>query len=81
MSLVVSDEILRASGLSEDELLLEIVLMLFQQERLTLSSASRLVAMDHIQFQRVLADRKIPVHYDVSEFREDVKSLQENGWR
>ncbi len=81
MSLIVSDEILRASGLSEHELLLEIVLMLFQQEKLTLARASRSVAMDQIQFQRLLADRKIPIHYDVAEFREDIKSLQNNGWR
>jgi predicted HTH domain antitoxin len=81
MSLVVSEEILRASGLSEPELLLEIVVMLFQQEKLTLAKASRLVGMDQIQFQRLLASREIPIHYDVAEFREDLKSLQENGWR
>jgi len=81
MSFVVSDEILKASGFSESELLLEIVVMLFRQEKLTLAKASRLVGMDQIQFQRLLASRKIPIHYDVVEFQEDLKSLQENGWR
>lgn len=81
MSLVISNELLKASGLSENELLLEIVIMLFQQEKLTLGRASRLAGMDQIQFQHLLASRKIPIHYDVAEFREDLKSLQEHGWR
>jgi predicted HTH domain antitoxin len=77
MSLVIADEILKASGLSESELLLEIVIMLFEKEKLTLGKASRLVGIDQIQFQRLLASRRIPVHYDVAEFREDIKSLKE----
>ncbi len=81
MSLVIADEILKASGLSESELLLEIVIMLFEKEKLTLGKASRLVGIDQIQFQRLLASRRIPVHYDVAEFREDIKSLKEQGWR
>ncbi|MBW4628428.1 MAG: UPF0175 family protein [Brasilonema octagenarum HA4186-MV1] len=81
MSLVIADEILKASGLSESELLLEIVIMLFEKEKLTLGKASRLIGIDQIQFQRLLASRRIPVHYDVAEFREDIKSLKEQGWR
>ncbi|MDF5720422.1 MAG: UPF0175 family protein [Rhizonema sp. PD37] len=81
MSLVIADEILKASGLSESELLLEIVIMLFEKEKLTLGKASRLVGQDQIQFQRLLASRRIPVHYDVAEFREDIKSLKQQGWR
>lgn len=81
MSLVIADEILKASGLSESELLLEIVIMLFEKEKLTLGRASRLVGMDLIQFQRLLASRRIPIHYDVAEFLEDIKSLKEQGWR
>lgn len=80
MSLVIADEILKASGLSESELLLEIVIMLFDQEKLTLGKASRLVGQDQIQFQRLLASRRIPVHYDVAEFRSDIKSLKEQGF-
>ncbi len=81
MSLLIADEILKASGLSESELLLEIVIMLFEKEKLTLGKASRLAGIDQIQFQRLLASRRIPVHYDVAEFREDIKSLKEQGWR
>lgn len=49
MSLIIFNELLKASGLSENELLLEIVIMLFQQEKLTLGRATRLAGMDQIQ--------------------------------
>jgi predicted HTH domain antitoxin len=32
--------------------------------------------MDQLAFQSVLADREIPVHYGVDEFREDVRTLE-----
>jgi predicted HTH domain antitoxin len=81
MSLVIPDELLKAARMSEAELMQEIVLMLFGQEKLTLGRASRLLGITQIEFQRLLASRKICVHYDVEDFRQDIKSLQERGWR
>ena len=80
MSLVISDDLVKASGLSESELFLEIVLMLFRQDKISLGKASELTGMHRMQFQRLLADRDICVHYDVAEFQEDLKTLQETGW-
>lgn len=75
MSLVVSDEIVRASGLSEEELLLEIVLLLFKQDKISLGKAAKLLEMPQIRFQRLMAARGICVHYDVAEFHEDIQHL------
>jgi predicted HTH domain antitoxin len=58
---------------------LELIVLLFQREKITLARASRLVGMTQIQFQRLLADRKISIHYDVEELREDIASLKEAG--
>ena len=80
MSLVISDEIIKASGLSEDELLVELVLLLFQQEKVSLGKAAELLNMSHIRFQRLIADRGICVHYDVAELREDIEHLTAKGW-
>ncbi|MEA5418438.1 UPF0175 family protein [Spirulina sp. CCNP1310] len=76
MSLVISGDIVRASGFSEDELFLEIVLMLFQQDKISLGKASELVGLHRMQFQKLLADREIFVHYDVAEFQDDLNTLQ-----
>lgn len=79
MSLVISDDIIRASGLSKADLLLEIIVLLFQQEKLRLGKASEILGVPQIRFQGLLADRGICVHYDVAEFQEDLQHLQAKG--
>ena len=80
MNLTIPDELVKASGLSETELLQELILVLFQQDKLSLGKASELLGMSQIRFQQLLAERKICVHYDVAEFQEDVEHLQAKGW-
>ena len=53
----------------------ELAVALFQQERLTLAQASRLAEMSQLAFQALLAERHIPIHYGVEEFREDLRTL------
>lgn len=79
MSLIISDEIVKASKLSEDELLLEIIVMLFQQEKIGLGKAAELLKMPQMRFQRLIADRGICVHYNVEDFEQDIKNLREMG--
>ena len=81
MSIVISDEVLQTLKISETELLTEIAVMFFQQERFTLGQASRFANMNQLKFQRLLASRQIPLHYDIAELREDIKGLEANGWR
>ena len=64
---------------SEPELKREVALALFQQERLTLAQASRLAEMSQLAFQALLADRRIPIHYGVEEFREDLRTLRQTA--
>jgi predicted HTH domain antitoxin len=77
VSLLISDDLVKASGLSENELFLEIVLMLFRQDKISLGKASELLGLHRMQFQKLLADRNLCVHYDVAEFQDDLKALQE----
>jgi predicted HTH domain antitoxin len=79
MSLLISNELVQASGLSETELLQELVLLLFQREKLTLGKASHLLGMTQLEFQALLASRDLYIHYDVEDLHEDVKNLQELG--
>jgi predicted HTH domain antitoxin len=79
MSLVISNELVQASGLSESELLQELVLLLFQQEKITLGSASRFLGITQLEFQALLAERNLCIHYDLDELHEDVENLQELG--
>ena len=79
MPVTIPDEVLAAAHMSEPELKRELALTLFQQQRLTLAQASRLAEMDQLTFQALLADRQIPIHYGVEEFREDIRTLHELG--
>lgn len=81
MSLTISDELLDSVGLSEPELLIEIAVMLFQQERASLGKASKIANRNYVEFQELLARRNISLHYDVEEFEEDVKNLVEESDR
>ncbi len=76
MSLVISDDLVKASGFSENELLLEIVLMLFQQDKISLGKASELLGLHRMQFQKLISERGICVHYDIDEFQEDLNVLE-----
>jgi predicted HTH domain antitoxin len=79
MSLIISDEVLQTIQMSEAELRQEVAILLFQKERFTLGQASRFAGMSRLQFQRLLASRKISLHYDIAELREDAKSLEANN--
>jgi len=76
MSVVIPDEILHAARMTEAEFKQEIAICLFEKNKLTLAQASRLAGVSRLQFQHLLASRQIPVHYDVAEFEEDLRTLQ-----
>ena len=51
---------------------------LFQQDRLTLGQASALAGLGQLAFQALMAERRIPIHYGVAEFREDIQTLRQS---
>ncbi len=79
MSLIISNEILEKIEMSEGQLQVEIAVMLFQQERFTLAQAARFAQMNQLAFQKLLAERHIPLHYGMEELMEDFYNLQEEN--
>ncbi|MEW6201365.1 MAG: UPF0175 family protein [bacterium] len=77
MSIIIPDDILQSTRMTEKELKQEIAVLLFQMDKLTLAQASRLAGVNMLQFQHLLASRQIPLHYDVAEFEEDLKTLKD----
>jgi predicted HTH domain antitoxin len=63
----------------DDEFRLEVAVLLFQNERLTLAQAARLAGLDRLAFQRLIAGRGICIHYDVTDFEDDLRTLGELG--
>jgi len=79
MAVAIPDDIMMATRMTEGEMMQEIAVMLFAREKLTIGQASHLAGMTLIQFQHLLASRKIPVHYDVADFEEGFRNLREVG--
>lgn len=79
MSIIISDELLAATRMTEAEMRQEIAVLLFQKEKFTLAQAGRFAGMHRVAFQHLLASRQIPIHYDVEDFEQDIKNLREMG--
>ena len=75
MSVVIEDSVLHAAHISEKELKQEIAILLFQSGKLSLGQSSELATVSQFQFQHLLASRGISPHYDVGEFKDDLKTL------
>jgi len=69
-----------ALQISEADLRTELAISLFQQERITLGTASQLAGFHQIEFQQLIASRGICVHYDIEDLEQDLKSLRDEGW-
>jgi predicted HTH domain antitoxin len=76
MSLTISDDLLRIAQLTEEEALLEFVVFLFQSEKISIGKACQILGMTHLQFQHILAERQIPIHYGVEELEEDLRTIE-----
>jgi len=76
MPLIVSDELLQASHLSEAELLREMAVTLFQQDRLTLGQAAAFGGVTQLDMQRILAARQIPLHYGREDLEHDLATVR-----
>lgn len=75
MDVVIPDEIVQATHLSPEDLLVDIAVWLFEQRRLTLGQAARLTGMSQPDFQHLLGRRKISLHYGVEDFEADLRTI------
>lgn len=76
MSIVIADEIVQSTRLTPGEIMQELALALFQREKLTLGQASQLAGMSQWQFQQLLGNRGIPIHYVIADFEDDLRTLE-----
>lgn len=79
MSVIITDDLVQASGMSEEDLFQEIVLMLFERKKISIGKASNLLGMNLIQFQHLIASREISIHYDSDDLKADVATLKRLG--
>lgn len=76
MSLAIPDHIFNSLNMSEEELLLELAVALYAAKKVSFGTARRLAGLDWYRFREILADRKVPAHYEIDQFEEDLTNLQ-----
>lgn len=63
-------------SVTREDAKLEVALFLFQREWYSLGKASALAGLHTLQFQQELANRNISVHYDRSDYEQDMRILE-----
>jgi predicted HTH domain antitoxin len=79
MTIQISDKILERCSIKPEEVKLEVALVLYAKEILTLEQASKVAEIDQLRFQQILGERNIPIHYGIEDFEEDLKTLSKLG--
>ena len=74
MILEIEDQL--TAHLSEQELKVELAIQLYKSEKISAGKAARLSNMQVQSFSEMLAKRKIPVNYDIEEYRNDLESIK-----
>ena len=73
MALIISDEILQDVKMTADEMRLNIAVWLFQIERISIGKASKLAGLSRFVFQKILAERDIPViRYSINDIQDEL---------
>ena len=79
MSIIISEDILYATRMTEAEFLQEVAILLYQKGKLSLGKASKLAKLGRIEFQLLLASRQIPINYGIDDFEADMDTLRNLG--
>lgn len=61
---MVEDEYIKAAGYTDEEMKIEIAVMHFEQERLSLRKSALMAGMHWLNFMKALDKRNITIHYD-----------------
>jgi predicted HTH domain antitoxin len=73
------NDLLRATRMTGQEMSMELAVLLYHREKLSLGQAARLAGMGRIQFHHLLASRDVPLNLDGSDLDRDIAHLRALG--
>ena len=77
--LVISGQVLEELKLDSSELMIEIAVYLYDQEKLSMSQAKKLAGLTQIEFQKEISKRGVFIKYDIEDFEKDMDTLKRLG--
>ena len=75
MTIEIPDEIVKREDYKIKDFMLDIAVMLYQNKRISLAKAASIVGLNRLEFQAVLVDKGVCIHYDLDA---DLKTLGMN---
>ena len=75
MLVEVPSDIIGLSDYSEQDLKIDIAVLLYKRQVLTLTRAAHWVGMTRLEFQKALVARGFPINYSIEDFETDLKTL------
>jgi len=79
MPIIIPDEIFEDSDITVEEIRLDVAISMYQRGRVSLGKAAQIAGMNRWEFQRILAERKIPLNYSVSDLEKDYQTIINMG--
>jgi predicted HTH domain antitoxin len=74
-SIEIPAEVIHVTRMTPEEMKRELALLLFQQGKLSFGKAREMADMTVWDFQLLLGQRKIPMHYDVQDYLADRSAI------
>ena len=72
----LDNELIRLSGMNENQLRKELALWLYAKGKLSMGRAMKFARLNRFDFMQLMAQNNIPVNYDVSDFEDDLKTIE-----
>jgi len=69
----IPDGVTEIPGYSKTDLMLDIAVALYQRKIYSLAKAARFAGLNRLEFQKVLSERQISIHYDLQTDLETLK--------
>ena len=76
MIIEIPDEILNKNNISKERIRLEVALLLYEKNLMTIEQASRFAHIDSYEFQKILGTNKIRLHYYKDDFKDDLNTIK-----
>ena len=79
MQLELDDTVINSTGLTSDDLKLNLALQLYRDRKLSLGQSGRLSGLGAVRFQWELGKRQITLNYDLEDLADDIATLKKQG--
>jgi predicted HTH domain antitoxin len=72
----IPDDIANVKSLSQDDIVLAIAIQLYVDEDISLGKAAEITGMSRFDFQKLMADKNIPLRYDIPDLQRELENVQ-----